>query len=309
VIAVSAGPGEPPIDATGIVSAREEVRLSFKVGGLVQKVTVREGDRVKKGQILAQLDPTEIAAQVDQARQLAVKSDRDLARGVALQADQVIPLEQLQNLRTQADVARSQLRAARFNQQYAAIVAPADGVVLRRTIEERELVAAGQVALVLGRNDRGFIVRFSVADRDVVRLRRGDVVALHLDAWPTKAFGAAVSQIASAADPGSGLFTIEAVMSATDKALVSGLVGRVQLSPQGDAGLLPHVPLSAVLEGNGMRAQVFIADGDHARRRDIEIAFITADSVAVRSGLKLGERIIAIGAPYLADGGKITVVP
>lgn len=306
---VSEGPAQPPIEATGVVAARDELRLSFKAGGVVQRVAVREGDAVRKGQLLAELDPTEISAQVDQARQLADKAERDLARGTALQADQVIPLEQLQNLQTQAEVARSQLRAARFNQGFTSIHAPADGVVLKRMIEERELAAPGQVMLIVGRNDGGHVVRFAVADRNIVQLKAGDAVEVRLDAWPSESFKAVVSQVAGAADPATGLFQVEARILATGKTLVSGLVGRVRLAPGSNAARLPYVPIGAVLEGNGERAQVFVADGEVARRRDVELAFITADSVAIRSGLKAGEQIIATGAPYLEDGGRIAIVP
>jgi multidrug efflux system membrane fusion protein len=309
VATVTQGPAQPPIDITGIVVARDELRLSFKVGGLVQRIAVREGDQVRKGQRLAELDPTEIAAQVEQARQWAEKATRDLTRGEALHADQVIPLEQLQNLRTQSDVARSQLRAARFNQQYAAIVAPADGVVLRRLVEERELVAPGQVILALGREDSGFIVRFAVSDRGVVLLRRGDAVDVTLDAWPGETFKAEVTQIASGAETSSGLFAIEARLASTPRQLVSGMVAHARLWPQSDAAQLPYLPLSSILEGDGQHAQVFVVDGTAARRRAIEIAFITADSVAVRRGIASGETVVTLGAPYLNDGGQIAIAP
>ena len=305
----SEGPAQPPLEATGIVAARDELRLSFKAGGVVQRVAAREGEAVRKGQLLAQLDPTEINAQVEQARQLADKAERDLARGIALQADQVIPLEQLQNLQTQADVARSQLKAARFNQQFTSISAPSDGVVLRRMVEERELVAPGQVVLIMGSDDGGHVVRFAVADRNIVQLRKDDAVQLRLDAWPDEVFHAVVAQLAGSADSATGLFQVEARIAATDRPLVSGLVGRVRLSPGGNTARLPYVPIGAVLEGDGDRAQVFIADGDIARRREVQVAFITADSVAIRSGIKAGEPVITSGAPYLADGGRIAIVP
>lgn len=307
--AVTEGPATPPLEFTGVVAARDELRLSFKVGGVVQRVTVREGDRVRKGQVLAELDPTEIGAQVEQARTLAEKAERDRQRGEALYADQVIPLEQLQNLRTQAEVAASQLRAARFNRQYAVITAPADGVVLRRTIEERELAAPGQVMLVLGRADSGFVVRFAVADRDVVRLKRGASLEVRLDAWPEQVFPAEVRQIAGAADPASGLFEIEAALAPTTQPLATGLVGRVRLQPEADSAKLAYVPIGAVLEGHDDHARVFVAEGDIARRRDVQVAFITADSVALRGGVKPGEQVIAVGAPYVEDGGRIAIAP
>jgi membrane fusion protein, multidrug efflux system len=309
IAVVSEGPAQPPIEATGVVAARDELRLSFKAGGVVQRVAVREGDAVRKGQLLAQLDPTEITAQVSQAQQLADKAERDLVRGTALQADQVIPLEQLQNLQTQAEVTRSQLRTARFNQQFVTITAPADGVVLRRLIEERELAAPSQVVLIVGRHDGGHVVRFAVADRNIVKLRSGDAVQVQLDAWPGESFQAVISQIASAADAATGLFEVEARISAGKHQLVTGLVGRVRLAPGNAAARLPYAPIGAVLEGDGTRAQVFVLEGDIARRREVQVAFITADSVAVSAGLKPGEQIVAVGAPYLADGERIAIVP
>jgi RND family efflux transporter MFP subunit len=309
VTPAAAGPAVPPIDTTGIVAARDEQRLSFKVGGLVQQVAVREGDEVKAGQLLARLDQTEIAAQVAQARQLAEKAERDLARGEALHADQVIPLEQVQNLRTQSEVARAQHQAARFNAEYAVIRAPGDGAVLRRLAEEREVVAPGQVVLVLGRRDSGHVVRLAVADRDAVRIRHGDPVTVRLDAWPGEEFTATVTQIASAADAATGLFQVEARLESGARTLASGLVGRVRLTPGSDGATLPHVPIGAVLEGQGDEAAVFIADGNIARRRDVRVAFVTADGVAIREGLAPGDPVITAGAPYLDDGDTIVVAP
>ena len=309
VAEITSGPAIAPIETTGIIAARDEQRLSFKIGGLVQQVAVREGDTVRRGQLLARLDPTEIAAQVEQARQLADKAARDLARGEALHADQVIPLEQLQNLRTQAEVARAQYQAARFNEQSAIIMAPGDGVVLRRQVEERENAAPGQVVLVLGRQDSGYVVRLAVADRHVVRIKRGDAVALALDAWPGERFPATVTQIASAADAATGLFAIEAQLAGTPHGLVSGLVGRVSIAPGNGAATLPYAPIGAVLEGNGESATVFIADGAVARRREVKVAFITSQGVAIREGLAIGERIVTAGAPYLDDGDAIDVKP
>ena len=306
---VQAGPAAPPIEATGIIAARDEQRLSFKVGGLVQKVAVREGDAVRRGQLLAKLDQTEIDAQVTQARQLADKAQRDLARGESLYADQVIPLEQLENLRTQAGVARAQFDAVRFNARNAAISAAGDGVVLRRLVEEGENVAPGQVVLVVGREDSGYVVRFAVADRQVVRIRRGDTVEVTLDAWPGETFRAGITQVASGADVATGLFPIEATIDAGSRRLVSGLVGRARLVPAPDQPTLPHVPLAAVLDGSARRATVYVLDGDVARRRAIEVAFITADSVAVREGIAVGERVITAGAPYVDDGDAVVVVP
>ena len=121
---------------------------------MIRSIACREGQRVRKGQRLAEIEQTEINAQVEQARQAYEKAQRDVERGERLYGDKVISLEQLQDLRTQTAVAEAGLNSAEFNWNYAAIVAPRDGTVLRRLAEERELVAAGSPVIVLGAQDQ-----------------------------------------------------------------------------------------------------------------------------------------------------------
>jgi len=304
------GPAVPALTATGIVMAKDEMRLSFKVGGVIRELTVNPGERVKQGQVLAQIEPGEIDAQVEQARQLADKAARDLGRGESLHADQVISLEQLQNLRTQAEVARAQLRAAQFNRGYAAIVASRDAVVLRRLAEPRELVPAGQPVLVLGAEDRGYVVRSGLSDRDVVSLKRGDAVDVRLDAWPDAVLTARVTEIAGAADERSGLFQVEAQIdrAAGDRSPqpVTGMVARLTLHPGArEGGTLVYVPIGAVLNADGGKASLYVDTGGIAKRRDVDVAFISPDGVALRGGLAAGESIVVAGAAYLDDGDAI----
>ena len=300
------GPALPALAATGIVMAKDELRLSFKVAGVLRAVTVNPGEQVRQGQVLAQIEPAEIDAALEQAQQLSDKAARDLARGEKLKADEVITLEQLQNLRTQANVAAAQLAAARFNRRYAQITAPRDGVVLRRLAEPHELVAAGTPVLVLGTQERGFIVRAGLSDRDVVTLALGDAVDVRVDAWPDVVLKAQVSEIAGAADDRSGLFQVEARLAGSQQPLVTGMVARLALHPAKAAGeSLTYVPIGAILDADGDKAHVFVAEGGVAHRREVEVAFISADGVALRSGIKPGEQLVAAGAPYLDDGEKI----
>src|SRR5262245_14216407 len=168
VAAATTGPATPAISTNGIVAIKGEMRLSFKVSGVIKSIRVREGQLVKKGERLADIELTEVNAQVEQAKQLAEKARRDVERGERLYNDQVISLEQLQDLRTGASVAEAQLQSAEFNRGYAVITAPGDGVILRKLAEERELTPAGQPVLILGTHDRGYVVRAALADREVV---------------------------------------------------------------------------------------------------------------------------------------------
>jgi membrane fusion protein, multidrug efflux system len=304
----SNGPAVPPIDTNGLVVTKHEMRLSFKTSGVVRRIHVQEGDVVKQGQKLAEIELTEVDAQVEQARQLADKAERDLKRGENLYADQVISLEQLQDLRTQAALAGAQFKSAQFNLGHSVITAPRDGKVLRKLAEERELIAPGAPVLIFGESDRGYVVRAALADREIVNVKIGDKGEIRMDAFPGQSMSGTIVEVASAADERTGMFPIEVQFDTPPPRLVSGLVARLRLAPTSDAPPLTYVPMAALVEGDGDRASVFVINGGKAQRRDVRVAFITADRIALESGLATGEAVITDGALFLENGEAVEVV-
>jgi membrane fusion protein, multidrug efflux system len=303
------GPASPPINVTGRLASKDEVPLSFKVSGIVARFAVDEGSRVVAGQVLAELTRTEINAGLAQSREVSSKAARDLARAEQLFADDVITREQLDDARTAAAVSRAALRATAFNAAYAAIRAPGNGVVLRREAEAGQLVAAGTPILLLSGERAGWVVRASIADRDIVNLRVGDSAELRFDAYPGKIFAATVSQITPAADQRLGTFDFEARVDAGGATLVSGLVAKLRIAPKAGASPLVHIPLDAVLEADQLAATVFtVTPASRAQRRNVSIDYIASDSVALRSGIAAGEAVITDGLAYVHDGAAVDVI-
>ena len=296
------------VHAVGLLTPKDEARLSFKVGGIVESVRVEEGAQVKAGQLLAVLKQAEIEAGVEQSRQAADKTARDLARAQALFADGVATLEQVEDLSTAARVAAAARRGAEFNASYARIVAPAAGVVLRKLAEASELVQAGQPVLVLGGAGRGWIVRLGLADRDAVRVRGGDPARVTFDAWPERVFAGRVSNIASSADAATGTFTIEVQVEPADARFVQGLVAKVALSP-GNQQVVNIVPLQALVEANGNEASVFVFDPARrvVRRVTIRIGRMSGSEVEVLDGLAPGTQVVIDGAAFLENGEAVRI--
>lgn len=311
VVQVVNAPLASQVRSVGLLAAKDEARLSFKVGGVIESIRVEEGAVVKRGQVLAQLKQAEIDAGVQQAREAAQKANRDLERGKALFADGVATEEQVQDLTTAQRVARAALTGAEFNARYARIEAPADGVVLRRMAEPNELVQPGQPILSVGGRERGWIVKTAIADRDVVHAAAGDSARVTFDAYPGRTFVGRVTVVSSAADPGTGTFPIEVRVEPGDAKLVSGLVAKIALTPRGaQVASAPVVPLRSLLEANGDRAHVFVVDAATkvARRVDIRTGRISGDSVEVLDGLQLGQPVVADGAAFLRDGDAVRIV-
>ena len=299
----------PPVVATGTLGPKEEISLSVKIGGVIRQVRVDAGAIVRAGDTLAALDLSEIDAAVARAQSATDKSERDLARARRLYADSVVALAQLQDAETAAEVARADLETARFNRRYAVIVAPASGVILRRQAEPGELVAPGAPVLVLGSHARGVVLRVGLADRDVVRVARGDRAVVRFDALPEREFAGRVTEIAAAAEPGTGAYAVEIALPEAAR-LASGLVGQVEIRPSAGRSTT-LVPIEALLEADGAEASVYAlsADGGRAERRRVTVAFIVGDRVAVTRGLDSVGAVITDGAAYLDDSAAVRVVP
>ncbi len=298
-----------PIAATGTVAPKDEIALSFKVGGVVARIAVDPGDVVRRGQTLATLELQEIDAGLAKARSAAAKAERDLGRAQRLYRDSVVTLAQYQDAETATDVARADLDAAAFNRRHAVIIAPSAGTVLRRSAEPGENVSSGTTVLVLGSQSRGNVVEVGLADRDVVSVRKGDPAVVHFDALPDRSFQGSVTQIAGAADPATGAYGVEVTLRDAG-GLVAGLVGQVEIRPRiGTPATL--VPIEAVLEADGREATVFTLSTDKVRaeRRRVTVAFIDGGRVAVTGGLEGATSVLTDGAAYLDDGTAVEVAP
>jgi multidrug efflux system membrane fusion protein len=298
-----------PIVSDGTVAPKDEIGLSFKVTGVIARIAVDPGDAVRAGQVLAALDLKEIDASLMKARSAARKAERDLTRARRLYDDSVVTLAQWEDSQTAAEQARADWDAAAFNRRHAVILAPAAGTVLRRSAEAGENVSGGTTVLVVGSRSRGNVVRVGLADRDVVSLRKGDLAAARFDAIPGESFSGRVSQIAAAADPGTGTYQVEIALDNGGR-LAAGLVGRVEVRPsQGARTTL--VPVEAILEADGNEATVYTLapDGIRAERRRVMVAFIDGAQVAVTRGLEGRAAVVTDGAAYLDDGSSVRVTP
>src|SRR5262249_11971699 len=150
------------------LEARHELDLSFKIGGIVSRVTVDDGAHVRRGQVLAVIDPTEVRAGAAQADQAVVKAERDVLRLRELRAQQGAAQNMLDDAETQLAVARENAASAAFNLKHTELLAPDDGVIDRRMIEVGEIVAPGRPVFHLSGRTGGMVVRINLSDRDAL---------------------------------------------------------------------------------------------------------------------------------------------
>jgi membrane fusion protein, multidrug efflux system len=295
---------------SGLIASNDEARLSFKTGGIISRVYVKEGDHVAAGQLLATLDLTEIEAQVKQARENVEKSQRDEHRISNLYRDTVASLEQLQNSQTQTTVAGEGLRIARFNLQYAQIRATSGGTILQKIGNEGEYVAAGAaVFLFNATEDNDLVVRFGVSDKDWAVLRKGEKALVSIDAYPDQRFSGVITKLAEGADAGNGTYPVEVSVLPAGHKLAPGLFCTIRLQPPAGRSYA-FIPASALAEGEGSSGFVFAPNADRrtVRKIPVHIAYLQGSLIAVSSGLDSVREVIADGVGYLTERSIITPV-
>ena len=288
---------------SGLMASATESRPSFKIGGIISKIFVKEGDKVVKGQLIASLDLTEINAQIEQAGKAIDKIKRDLGRVKNLYADTAATLEQLQNVQTQLDVSNENMRIAQFNKQYAQIRATENGTVIRKLMNEGEVAGPGTpIFLITGNTSNDWVVRFGASDKDWAALKPGDMASVYIDAYPDKPFKGVITKMAAAADPYSNTYEVEVKVLPGNDRFAAGLFSKVELHPAKKQKVL-LVPIEAITEGDGKHAFVYTlnADGKSVQKHAVQIAFIENEKVGVSGGLDNVQEVITAGESYLTE--------
>lgn len=308
VIDLKQGSFSSAVSASGNFSTNDETLLSFKVGGIIADILVQEGDPVRKGQILATLDLTEIQAGLNQSKLAYEKVLRDHERAGRLYRDSVATLEQFQNSKTALDIAEQQLKTAEFNLSYSQIRATQNGFVLRKFVNPGQLVTSGAPVLQInGANQGNWVLKASVNDQNWTLISiddRATIFSSETDSVPGK-----VIRKSQAADPVTGAYWVEVSPDQSqDLKLASGMFGKVLIQPaQQTEGW--EIPYEALLDAHGSEGFVFVSDGNQrAKKIKVRLGKISPSSVQILSGLEGHDKLIVSGSAYLTDGSTIQIM-
>jgi membrane fusion protein, multidrug efflux system len=296
-----------PIMASGFVASDKEARMAFKTGGIIEKIYVQEGDEVKKGQLLARLNMTEINAQVTQAHEGLNKLERDLKRVTNLYKDSVATLEQLQNVTTGYNLAKQTVEIADFNKNFSDIRATSNGRIIKKIMNEGELIGPGMPVLYMTADGAAdWVIKVGVSDKDWARLKEGDAANITIDAYKGETFPARITNKAVSIDPASGLYQTELKFYRLPKQLAYGLFATAKMQPTSARSYL-SVPVDAIIEGNGNQASVFVLENGKSVRKQVQITSISNANILINSGLEENQQVITDGSAYLTDGASVVV--
>ncbi|MBB5393206.1 MULTISPECIES: efflux RND transporter periplasmic adaptor subunit [unclassified Herbaspirillum] len=318
-IAVVGEASLPAREFTGVVAARVQSDLGFRVPGKVVERLVDAGQAVKRGQLLMRIDPVDLnlgaSAQreaVAAARARARQAADDEARYRDLRGTGAISESSYDQIKAAADAAKAQLIAAeaqadvaRNASRYAELVADSDGIVMETVAEPGQVVSAGQVVVRLARNgSREALIQLP----ETMRPKLGSIASATLFGAEQVTMSAHLRQLSNTADRMTRTFEARYLLDAGQASLPLGATVTVRIpeSEEQQAGM--QVPIGALFD-QGQGAGVWVVQGEPGKAswRPVSVLRLNEDSASVSGSLKRGDRIVALGAHLLREGQAVRI--
>ncbi len=309
-----------------VVRAGLESRLSFRVSGSVQRLSVKVGDRVRRSATLARLDPTDFELRVEEAKAALAQAQASLRRAEA-DFDRVRALYENNNAsKAELDASRAgaesavalmqavtkQLEQAKQQLGYTNLQAPSDGAIASVAVEVNENVQAGQEICLLIADRRPEVV-IPVPEVMIGSIEAGQPVLVSISALPGQSFSAEVTEVGVAVTGAATTYPVRARFVDWSDSIRAGMAAEVRftLTGEGGAGRI-FVPAVAVGEDRAGR-YVFVLEpaGDgtgSVERRSVEIGSSTVVGIEVIDGLAEDELLVTAGARRLSDGMRVRVL-
>ena len=321
------GGGERTRDFSGVAQAGQQIELSFKVGGSVARVTVKMGDSVTAGDLVAELDAEDILLEMEEAEATLARQQADArnaaasyARIEALYEGNNASLAELDAARAQAETAQAAVRSAqkglqlaRRKTQYTRLKAPVDGAIAEKLITENENVQAGQTVLRLNAGTQPE-VQVTIPEVLIAQIAAGDAVAVRFDAIPGKSFDARVREVGVAATGGAS-FPVTVRLSEAQAAIRPGMAAEVAFvfGRAGDSQARILAPAKAIGEDIHGRFAFVVAPTEdglaQAKRVTVVTGALTAEGLEIFEGLGDGDYLVTAGVHKLIDGQTVKFTP
>jgi RND family efflux transporter MFP subunit len=311
IVPVAAAPAERrdmarAVTVVGPVEPVRTIGVNSLMAGTVLVLRAQEGDRVREGQLLAELDARETQAQLERARAVLANATTVFERNTELHANKIITDAEFELSRSAYEVAKSDAELWGTRYAFSRIAAPSAGVVTAKHVEAGSAVSPNQRVFDLADVSQ-LVVRVRLSELDVVHLRAGAPVTVTIDAYPDVRLPGAIRRVFPSADAQSRLVPVEVVLGAAPAgvAVRPGYLARVTFALDRRSGALA-VPAPAVGVGDD-GAFVFVVQADSVIRRPVGLGLTAEGWVEVARGLQEGELVVTSGHTNLRPGTRVRV--
>ena len=304
-------------DFSGIVEAVEYVKLAFRVNGQIIQLPVIEGQKVKKGQLIAAIDPRDIALQYAATKSAYETASAQVERNKRLLGRQAISVQEYEISVANYQKAKSTYELSGNNMRDTRLTAPFEGSIEKRLVENYQRVNAGEGVVQLV-NTQKLRIKFTVPDDYLYLLRAKDVkFKVVFDSYPTEAFDARLEEYLDISTAGTGIpvtITIDDPhFDRTRYDVKPGFTCKIKLVSDVAPFLeekLMNVPLSAVFgDSENRKTYVWVVEGNKVSRREVTVYSPTGEAnLLISKGLEPGETVVTAGVYQLTEGEAIKVL-
>lgn len=295
-------PVEDILSAVGTIEANERVVIKPETPGLIESINFTEGQRVKKGERLFELDSRREIATAAQAEAEEKLAQASIARARTLAGTKAISLQELDQLESQVAVKAATRQVEQVQLSKRAIAAPFDGVLGPRLVSPGQYVMTG-TSLVTLVNDTQVKVRFRIPERQLALVRLGQEGRLRIAAYPDRVFTGAIDLISPEVDEATRTVELRLIAPNPDALLKPGMFAKVELiaGTRPQAVVIPEGALVASLD----HFSIYAAQDGRARLRPVKLGVRLPGKAEVREGLSPDQPIVVTGTQKLVDGMKI----
>ncbi|MCM8820742.1 MAG: efflux RND transporter periplasmic adaptor subunit [Candidatus Omnitrophica bacterium] len=312
------------LTAAGSIKPFSEVVVYSKTAGVVERIFVVEGQYVKKGEIIAQIDYTKSTLAVQQLESQVKAAEanisglkRDYERMQKLYIEGVISQKKWDDIQTAYDVAvhnldglKVQLSLAKVHLEDTRIVAPVSGTLMKKFIDEGEIITDASMMknapLVAIADISRVKVVAPLAEVELGRIEKGKKAEVRVDAYPEKVFYGEVYKISPFVDPITRTIEIEVVVDNPGQILKPGMFVRVEIIVKTHKGAVV-VPEKAVFTEED-KSYVLVVDGSIVKKREVKTGMAEDGYIEITEGLSGGEKVVVEGGIGLEDGTKVEVI-
>jgi membrane fusion protein (multidrug efflux system) len=290
---------------TATLEAEADAEVIAKVGGEVRRLFVEEGDHVRAGQVLAQLDDRQLRLQAAQTRAARAKAERDFNRQVELHSKGLVSAGAFESLKYDLDNQVAADDIAQLNLSYSDIRAPFAGIVAVRHVKLGQEIAIG-TSMFRVTDPTPLKASVFVPERELARLKPGQSASISVDALAGRGFPATVRLVAPVVDAATATFKVTLEVNDPKGDLKPGMFARVGIVFERRADALT-IPRLALLDTDGS-SNVFVVTAGKAEQRAIKTGLSNAGRVEIVEGLKGTEQVVVVGQNGLKDGNPVRVV-
>ena len=286
------------------LEAERQVSVLARATGLVEQLSVEEGDPVVEGQLLVELDRAQASLWLRQSQASLEEARANYERFQVLSENNMVSPSEFETTRLRYNSSRISVEEAELNLTYTSIRAPISGVITRRMVELGDLVRGNQEMFVVADLDL-LLVRIFIPERRMYQVRSGQRATISVEALPEKVFEGQIRMIGPEVIPESGTVKVTLEVPA-DGLLKPGMFATVRLITDSHPQALVIPKKALVLETE--EDDVFKVVDSKVSLVTVEIGLVQANRVEVLSGLEAGDLLVTVGHDGLKDGTAVRVV-